>query len=122
MTFHCPVKASHPCVFRDIFFLEARMRYSEEARVVAAWMAGASKLEPYWAWFSSWNPVVASLRSGLTLMWQALGPRRCPLLWRSHFFAGHIWDPARVILSDFAVTDFLPTTTARYVRRKRTSS
>lgn len=52
MTFHCPVKASHPCVFHDIFFLEARMTYSEEARVVAAWMAGASKLEPYWAWFS----------------------------------------------------------------------
>jgi hypothetical protein len=44
MTFHCPVKASHPCVFRDIFFLEARMRYSEEARVVAAWMAARALL------------------------------------------------------------------------------
>jgi hypothetical protein len=62
-------------------------------------------------------------------MWQALGPRRCrvgrrqlPYLGGAIFLRDIFGDPARVILSDFAVTDFLPTTTARYVRRKRTST
>lgn len=71
---HSPVKASHPCAFVRFSSSKQVWGYLEGPGLVAAWVVGASKLEPHWAWSGACNPAVASLRSGLNPMWQALGP------------------------------------------------
>ena len=63
---HGPVKASNPCAF---------VRFSSSKYV---WHIRKSldlgQLEPHWASSGACNPAAASLRSGLTPMWQTLGP------------------------------------------------